>query len=76
MIIGIKLMKLLNNIIQQLYYIVITLLLREKNQYTTPIINYCHNFIQRNIPFETVFKKIFINQTTFDVTFICIKIIC
>ena len=40
------------------------------------VINYCHNFIQRNIPFEIVFKKIFINQTTFDVTFICVEIIC
>ena len=40
------------------------------------VINYCHNFIQRNIPFEIVFKKAFINQTTFDVTLICIKIIC
>ena len=34
-----------------------------------------HNFSQRHIFSEIVFKKIFINQTTFDITFICIEII-
>ena len=37
-------------------------------------IHYCHNIIQRHILSEIVFKKVFINQTTFDVTFICIEI--
>ena len=49
---------------------------RIRHEKKISVINYCHNFIQRNIPFEIVFKKVFINQTTFDVTFICIKIIC
>ena len=34
------------------------------------------DFIQRHILSEIVFKKVFINQTTFDVTFICVEIIC
>ena len=38
-------------------------------------IHHCHNFMQRHIPSEIVFKRVFINQTTFDVTFICIEII-
>ena len=32
-----------------------------------------HSEIQRHIPFEIVFKKVFINQTTFDVTFIFVS---
>ena len=39
------------------------------------VIHHCHNFSQRHILSEIVFKKVFINQTTFDVTFICIEII-
>ena len=38
-------------------------------------IHQTHDFIQRHIFYEIVFKKVFINQTTFDVTFICIEII-
>ena len=43
---------------------------RIRHEKKISVINYYHNFIQRNIPFEIVFKKIFINQTTFDVTFV------
>ena len=39
-------------------------------------IHQTHDFIQRHILSEMVFKKVFINQTTFDVTFICLEIIC
>ena len=39
-------------------------------------IHQTHDFIQRHILSEIVFKKVFINQTTFDVTFICVEIIC
>ena len=38
-------------------------------------INQSQDFIQRHILSEIVFKKVFINQTTFDVTFICVAII-
>ena len=38
-------------------------------------IHQTHDFIQRHIFSEIVFKKVFINQTTFDVTLICIEII-
>ena len=38
-------------------------------------INQSHDFIQRHILPEIVFIKVFINQTTFDVTFICAEII-
>ena len=38
-------------------------------------IHQTHDFIQRHILSEIVFKKVFINQTTFDVTFICVEII-
>ena len=38
-------------------------------------IHQTHDFIQRHIFSEIYFKKIFINQTTFDVTFICVEII-
>ena len=35
-----------------------------------------HDFIQIHILSEICFKKVFINQTTFDVRFICVEIIC
>ena len=38
-------------------------------------IHQTHDFIQRHILSEIVFKKVFINQTTFDVTFIWVEII-
>ena len=38
-------------------------------------IHQSHNFIQRHILSKIYFKKVFINQTTFDVTFICVEII-
>ena len=38
-------------------------------------INQSHDFIQSHILSEICFKKVFINQTTFDVTFICVEII-
>ena len=38
-------------------------------------IHYCHNVIQRHILSEIYFIEVFINQTTFDVTFICVEII-
>ena len=39
------------------------------------IIHQTHDFIQSHSLSVIVFKKVFINQTTFDVTFICIEII-
>ena len=38
-------------------------------------IHLCHNFIQSHILPEIYFKEVFINQTTFDITFICVEII-
>ena len=35
-----------------------------------------HDFIQRHILSEIYFIEVFINQTTFNVTFICVEIIC
>ena len=40
------------------------------------VIHQSHDFIQIYILSEIVLKKVFINQTTFDVTFICVEIIC
>ena len=39
------------------------------------IIDQTHNFIQSYILSEINFIKVFINQTTFDIIFICIEII-
>ena len=39
------------------------------------VIHQSHDFIKRHIFSEIVFKKVFINQTTFDLTFICVEII-
>ena len=39
------------------------------------IIHYTHNFSQSYILSQINFIKVFINQTTFDITFICIEII-
>ena len=39
------------------------------------IIHQTHNFIQSYILSQINFIKVFINQTTFDITFICIEII-
>ena len=47
--------------------------IRDENKISD--IHLCHNIIQSHILPEIVFKKVFINQTTFDVTFICIEII-
>ena len=49
---------------------------RIRDEKKISVINHCHNFMQRHIPSEIVFKKVFINQATFDVTFICVEIIC
>ena len=38
-------------------------------------IHQTHDFIQRHIFSEILFIEVFINQTTFDVAFICIEII-
>ena len=38
-------------------------------------INQSHDFIQRHIFSEIYFIEVFINQTTFDVAFICVEII-
>ena len=38
-------------------------------------IHQTHDFIPRHIFSEIYFIEVFINQTTFDVTFICVEII-
>ena len=38
-------------------------------------IHQSHDFIQGHILSEIYFKKVLINQTTFDVTLICVEII-
>ena len=38
-------------------------------------IHQAYNISQSNVFSEIYFKKVFINQTTFDITFICIEII-
>ena len=48
---------------------------RIRDEKKISVIHYCHNIIQSHILPEIQFKKVFINQTTFDVTFICVEII-
>ena len=39
------------------------------------VIHQSNDFIQRHTFSEIYFKEVFINQTTFDITFICVEII-
>ena len=48
---------------------------RIRDEKKISVIQQSHNFSQSNVFSEICLKKGFINQTTFDVTFICIEII-
>ena len=48
---------------------------RIRHEKKISVIHQSHDFIQSHILSEICFKKVFINQTTFDITFICIEII-
>ena len=48
---------------------------RIRDEKKISVIHQAHNFSQSHVLSEIYFIEVFINQTTFDVTFICIEII-
>ena len=48
---------------------------RIRDEKKISVIHQSHNFSQSNVFSEICLKKVFINQTTFNVTFICVEII-